>query len=143
MATKLYTQARLELANGTVDWDAANLYAVLVSSAYVYSAAHSTYADVSASEIVDADYSPVDVAGATVAIVDTDDVLYDCNDISFGNPVTIDASGGHLIILVGDEAAPLSTDRLLFARDMADPSSSTNSEFTVTTPNGIYRINAV
>lgn len=143
MATKLYTQARLELANATVDWAISPLYAVLVSSAYVYSAAHTTYADVSANALTDADYAPVDVAGATTAIVDVDDVLYDCNNISFGTNVTIDASGGHMIILVGDEAAPAATDRLLFAREMADPSSSTNSEFTITTPNGIYRINAV
>jgi len=142
MATKAYNSARLALGNGSMDWDNDTFYAVLVAAAYTYSAAHSTYADVSGSEIADADYGPVALTGNTVALVDTDDVLYDCDDISFGNPVTIDASGGHMVILKGSAAGPLAGDELVFARDMADPSASTNSEFTVTTPSGIYRINA-
>lgn len=142
MTTKAYNAARLDLADGTVDWASANLYAILVDSTYTFDATHTTYSDVSADEIGDADYSPVDVSGATITIVDTDDVLYDCDNISFGDPVTIDASGGHMIILVGDESSPQAGDLLLFAREMADPSSSTNSEFTITTANGVYRINA-
>jgi len=143
MATKAYNAARLSLGNGVMDWDNGTFYAVLVSSTYVYSAAHTTYADVSANVITDTDYAPVALTGNTVALVETDDVLYDSADISFGNPVTIDASGGHMIILAGSSAAPAAGDLLVFAREMASPSASTNSEFTVTTPNGIYRINAV
>ena len=143
MATKAYNSARLGLGNGSIDWDNDTFYAVLVAAAYTYSAAHSTYADVSANAITDADYGPVALTGNSVTLVDTDDVLYDCADISFGNPVTIDASGGHMVILKGSAAGPLAGDSLVFARDMADPSASTNSEFTVATPSGIYRINAV
>ena len=141
MATKAYNSARLALGNGSMDWDNDTFYAVLVAAAYTYSAAHITYADVSANVITDTDYAPVALTGNMVALIDTD-VLYDCADISFGNPVTIDASGGHMVILKGSAAGPLAGDELAFARDMADPSASTNSEFTVTTPNGIYRINA-
>jgi len=143
MATKAYNSARLALGNGAMDWDNDTFYAVLVSAAYTFSAAHTTYADVFGSEIEDADYGPVALTGNSVALVATDDVLYDCDDISFGNPVTIDASGGHMIIIKGSAAGPIAGDSLVFARDMADPSASTNSEFTVTTPSGIYRINAV
>ena len=142
MTTKAYLTGQLELANGTTAWASTDMYAILVSSAYTFSAAHNTYSQVSGSEIADEDYAPVALSGKTVALVDTDDVLYDCDNISFGDPVTIDASGGHMIILVGNAASPQAGDRLLFAREMADPSSSTNSEFTVTTPNGIKRLNA-
>lgn len=142
MATKAYNSARLALADGTVEWATDSLYAILVDSGYTFDAAHTTYSDVSSNEISDADYSPVDVSGASTSIVDTDDVLYDSDNISFGNPVSIDASGGHMIILVGNEASPQAGDQLLFAREMESPSASTNSEFTVTTPNGVYRINA-
>ena len=143
MTTKAYNSGRLGLGNGSLDWDNDNFYAVLVSAAYTYSAVHTAYSDVSTNEIGDAGYAPVALTGNTVALVDIDDVLYDCNDISFGSNVSIDASGGHLVILKGSSAGPLAGDPVVFAREMVSPSASTNSEFTITTPNGIYRINAV
>jgi|GEM_PF-6420010 len=142
MTTKAYNAARLALANGDIDWEAGSFYAILVDSDYAFSAAHTTYANVSGDEITDDDYAPVEITGASVALVDTDDVLYDCDNISFGSNVSINASGGHLIILQGSAASPAAGDALVFAREMADPSASTNSVFTVNTPNGIYRINA-
>jgi hypothetical protein len=142
MTTKAYNSGRLGLADGTIDWDADSFYAILVDADYVFSAAHTTYADVSAEELADPDYGPQALSGKTVALVDTDDVLYDCDNISFGSNVSIDASGGHLLILQGSAGAPQAADLLVFAREMADPSASTNSEFTITVPNGIYRINA-
>lgn len=142
MASKMYNNARLIINNGVVAWASADLYAILVSSAYTYDATHTTYADVSASEISDTDYSPVDVANASISIVDTDDVLFDCDNISFGSEVTINASGGHMIILAGDEAAPAASDKLMFAVELADPTASSASEFTITTADGVYRVNA-
>lgn len=139
MATQVYNQGFLELVNGTVAFGTDPVYVVLVSSGYTFSKAHTEYSNVSASEIVDADYAPQDVTGKTVALV-VDDVLYDSADISFGTTVTIDATSGGLVFLTGDAATPAATDRLLFFWQLPASASSTNSEFAITTPNGIHRI---
>lgn len=139
MTVEAYSQGLLDLTDGTTDWATANVYAILVDNTYTFSAAHTQYSDVSAAEITDTDYAPQDVASKTVAL-DTGDVLYDSADISFGANVSIDASGGRIIFLVGDEATPGTTDRLLFTWQLPNPAQSTNAEFTVTTGNGIYRI---
>lgn len=136
MAVRWYNQGKLEVLDGTIAFGTANLYAILVSSSYTYSAAHTTYSDVSANEIGDADYSPVDIASATVALSGSD-VVYDCEDITFGASVTIDASSGHLIVLQGDEAAPAAGDRLIFEFALGSGAASTNSEFTINTPNDL------
>lgn len=139
MAFQGYSQGLLELADGTLDWDGDSFYAVLVDSSYTYSAAHTTYADVSSDEITDEDYDPVAISGADVSL-DSGDVLYDCDNISFGDPVTIDAASGSLIILAGDYSSPQAGDRLLFRLALSAGAASTNSEFTITTGDGVYRI---
>lgn len=139
MATRVYNQGFLELVNGTISWPSAGVYAVLVSSAYTYSIAHLTYSDISANIITDADYAPQDLTDKTTALV-TNDVLYDSANISFGANVTIDASDGHLIFVEGSAATPAADDRLIFEWALPAGASSTNSEFTITTTNGIFRI---
>lgn len=139
MAVRVYNTAKRDLLNGTSTWHSGTFYAVLVSSAYTYSAAHTTYANVSGSEIADADYDPVVIASPTVTGT-SGTVLFDCADIEFGSDVTIDASGGHLIILKGSAASPQSGDPVLFESTLPDPASSTNGIFTITVPNGLWSI---
>lgn len=142
MATQTYNSGFLRLVDGTTAWgDVADVYAILVSSAYTFSRAHTQYSDVSANEITDVDYAAQDVpaAGRTVALA-TNDVLFDSGDVTFGAEVTIDASGGGIIFLLGAEATPQAADPLLFYWGLPDPASSTAGTFTVRVPNGIIRI---
>lgn len=136
MATQVYTSGLLALADGSISFGNANVYAVLVTG-YTFSAAHSTYSDISANEITDADYSPADVAGKSVAASGTN-ILYDSGDISFGTEVSIAAEG--VIFVVGDEAAPDAGDQLLFHWDFGGSQSSTDSQFQINTPAGIYEL---
>lgn len=139
MASSAYNQGLLELVNGTIAFASTDCYAVLVDSNYTFSAAHTTYANVSGDEIEDSDYAPVALSGKTVSIVSTD-IVFDCSDISFGSEVTIDANGGAIVILAGTAASPQSTDRLLFHWDLPAPGASTNAPFAVNTPNGLYKV---
>jgi hypothetical protein len=145
MATQTYNSGFLRLVDGTTAWGTvADVYAVLVSSAYTFSRAHSTYADVSTHVIVDVDYAPQDVPatgspGRTVTLA-TNDVLFNCDDVTFGAEVTIDASAGGIIFLLGAEATPGASDPLLFYWGLPNPASSTAGTFTVRVPNGIIRI---
>lgn len=139
MATQVYNQGFLEIVDGTIGFGTDPVYVILVGSGYTFSNAHLTYSDVNANEITDADYAPQDVTDRTVSL-DVDDILYDSADISFGTNVTIDASGGGLIFLNGSAATPGADDRLLFYWGLPADASSTNSEFTITTTNGIHRI---
>lgn len=136
MATQVYTSGLLALADGSVSFGTDDVYAVLVSG-YTFSASHSTYSDISASEITDADYSPADVAGKSVAASGTD-ILYDSDDISFGAEVSIDAEG--VVFVVGDEVNPDAGDQLLFHWDFGGSQSSTDSQFQINTPDGIYEL---
>lgn len=140
MAARIYTQAKLNLLDGAVQWTIDDIYAMLVSSAYTYSAAHTTRADVSTHEITDTDYDPKAIGGRGINLGSGTIVEFNCNDISFGSSVTIDASGGHLIILKGNALSPASGDPLLFELQLPDPASSTNGIFTVTTPSGVWNI---
>lgn len=142
MATQTYNSGFLRLVDGTTAWGTvADVYAILVGSGYTFSRTHTEYSDVSAQEITDVDYAPQDVpaAGRSVAL-STNDVLFDCGDVSFGSEVTIDASGGGIIFLLGNEASPQAADPLLFFWQLPDPASSTAGTFTVRVPNGIIRI---
>lgn len=142
MATQTYNSGFLSLVDGTTAWGTvSDVYAILVGSGYTFSRDHTEYSDVSAEEITDVDYAPQDVpaAGRSVAL-STNDVLFDCGDVSFGSEVTIDASGGGIIFLLGDEASPQAADPLLFYWQLPDPASSTAGTFTVRVPNGIIRI---
>src|SRR5690606_15401164 len=47
MASQAYNQGLLELVNGTIAFASTDCYAILVDSNYTFSAAHTTYANVS------------------------------------------------------------------------------------------------
>lgn len=139
MTALAYNSGLLTLCNGGTAFASDDCYMILVGSGYTFSAAHSTYANVSGEEIDDADYDPVALGSKSVT-VESGNILYDCANVTFGDPVTIDAAGGMAIILKGTAASPQSTDPLLFAWELTGAGASTNSEFTVTTPNGLYEI---
>ncbi len=139
MTTSAYLQGQLELQDGTASWISADFYAILVGSGYEFSDAHTTYANVSTHEIEDADYTRQALASKSITL-SSGAILYDCANINFGAEVSINAAGGSLIILRGTAASPASGDRLHYHWPLAAPGQSTNSQFAVNTPNGVYRI---
>lgn len=139
-----YHQGKLNNHDGVIDVVNDTIVCVLLAAAYTPdAAAHATYADISANEIADADYAPEVVTNIASTIDGSGTVLVDSDDISFGNPVTIEAKYAAFVQRAGASLA--STDRLLGYVDLNTDSGtatvqSTSSAFSVLTPNGLYSL---
>jgi len=137
-----YNSGALELANGGTAFATDACYAILVNGYAVNVDTHTAYSDVSASELsTTGDYDRVALAGKSVAVVtgSPDKILYDCNNISFGDPVSIGPADG-IVILKGTAASPVSTDPLLFYAPIDPAATSTTAVFSINTTNGLYEI---
>ena len=135
--TTAYNSGALSLADASTDFAADACYAILVN-AYTFSAAHTAYSDVSATELSTAgDYAPVALAGKAVSIV-SGKIRYNCNDIAFGDPVSIGPTDG-IVILKGTAATPGASDALLFYAPLSDL-QSTDAVFSVNVPAGLYEL---
>lgn len=136
----LYNNAKLLLNNGGLNMASDGIAAVLLGSGYTPSAAHSTFADISAQEISDADYAQKAVTGQTVTGAGGT-VTADCADISFGASVTITAK--YLALVKGTAGSLVSTDKLVGYCDLNSSGgtvSSTSGAFSVNTPSGLYTV---
>ena len=128
--------------DGDIDLDADNIMCILVGAGYTPAVAtHAAYSDVSGDEIADGDYTPQLVTNLASSIDGSGVITVDSDDISFGNPVTITAKYAVFVKRAGASLA--AGDLLLGYVDLDDTNtsatvSSTNSEFTVRTPNGFY-----
>ncbi len=144
-AFKFYDKALLAIANGTINLNANTLVMVLCGTGYTPNKAlDDTYSDLSAHIIPDAGYVPQVLAGKTFTIPSGDEVLFDANDVSFGNPVTLSAKWAAVVVRAG--GALTGTDLLLGYVDLNTDSassvlSSTAGAFTVRTPNGLVGFN--
>jgi len=136
MAVTAYESGLLTLTDGSTAFATDACYAILVNG-YTFSAAHTSYSDVSASELVDVDYAQEALTTKTVAI-DTGKIVYDCDDISFGTTVSIGPADG-IVILKGTAGATNAGDPLLFYSSLSSV-ESTSSTFSINTPNGLYEI---
>ena len=125
----LYESGHLGFWNGSIEFESGTVSAVLLSDAYTPSASHSTYADVSGSEIADADYSPQGVTGKTVTYAGG--VKVDSDDIQFGTEVSITAK--YLVLVQQSGGSLASSDSLIGYVDLNTSGnlSSTNSVFSV------------
>lgn len=136
-----YNSGKLNSLNGSIDADTDTLVMVLLGSGYSPDvAAHTTYADISGSEIGDADYSPQVISGAAFS-ESAGTVNFDSDDVSFGTSVSITAK--YAAVVRRDGASLASGDLLLGYVDLNTDSgtatvSSTNSDFSVNTPSGFY-----
>jgi hypothetical protein len=136
-----YNSGLLTLTNGGTAFATDACYAILVN-AYTFSDAHTAYSNVSSTELSTAgDYDRVALGSKTVAIVtgSPDKILYDCANISFGDPVSIGPADG-IIILKGTAATPNSADPLLFYAPISPAATSTTAAFSINTTNGLYEI---
>ena len=136
-----YNSGLLTLTNGGTAFATDACYAILVSG-YTFSSAHTAYSDASASELATAgDYDRVALASKTVAVVagSPDKVVYDCDNISFGDPVSIGPADG-IIVLKGTAATPDAGDPVLFYAPIDPAVTSTEAVFSINTTNGLYEI---
>lgn len=134
----LYNNAKLLRANGGLNMASDALVAVLLTSAYTPSAAHATFADISADEVTDTDYAQQAVTGQSV----TDGagtVTTDTGDVSFGSAVTITAK--YFVLVKGTAGALTAASELVGYCDLdtgGGSISSTAGPFGVNTPNGLF-----
>lgn len=134
-----YNSGKLNTLNGSIVEQTDTLVMVLLADTYTPDAAtHTTYADVSADEVGDADYSPQVISNAALT-ESTGTVTFDSDDVSFGSSVSITAK---YAVVVRRDGASLASGDLLLGYVNLDTGggsvSSTNSTFSVNTPNGYY-----
>ena len=132
-----YNSGKLRSLNGEIA-HTDTIVCVLLADTYTPDATHSTYADVSGSEIEDEDYDPQVVSNLAFT-ESAGTVTLDCDDISFGSDVSIEAK--YAVFVRRDGASLAEGDFLLGYVDLNTSGgtvSSTNSTFSVNTPNGVY-----
>ena len=124
-----------------ITWATDTVVAVLLGTSYTPSASHVTYADISAHIITDPDYTPAVVTGKT-SVLTVDKILWDCDNVSFGDPVSLTAKYVAFVKLAAGALA--GTDRLIGHGDLnvgvGLTASSTNSVFQVNTTNGLFDV---
>ena len=136
-----YNSGLLTLTNGGTAFATDACYAILVNG-YEFVDTHTAYSNVSASQLaIEGDYAPEALENKSVAVVtgSPDKVVYDCNNISFGDPVSIGPADG-VVILKGTAATPQAADALLFYAPLDPAVTSTAAAFSINTTNGLYEI---
>lgn len=137
-AFTFFNAGKLAILNGTVDLDTDNIVVALASASYTPSATHSAWSDVSANECADTDYAQKTL-GTVTLIESGGTVTYDAADISFGTSVDITAK--YAVFVKGTTGALAAGDLLIGYVDLKSgggAANSTNSVFSVNTPNGIF-----
>lgn len=129
----LYYPAHEDFWKGNIKFETDTIVCVLLGAGYTPSTAHSTYADVSANEIADADYSPQTVSGASVT-GSGGVVTVTSNTVDFGSNVSIECK--YIVYVKRSGASLAGTDTLVGYADLNTAGtsasvSSTNSEFKV------------
>lgn len=89
-AFTFYGEAIERMAKGEIDWDGHTFKAILCTSSYTPDTdTHDDLADIT-NELSGGDYARVTLSGITVTR-STTTITVDCDNISFGNPVTLTA----------------------------------------------------
>lgn len=141
----LYNTGKEALLTDNVNqiaWATDTIVAVLLGAGYTPAATHSTWADVSAQHVTGTNYAPVLLANKT-SVNNSGTILWDCDDIDFGNNVTVTGKYVAIVKRVGGSLA--STDQLIGYCDLENATtsstvSSTNSVFKVNTTNGLFSV---
>lgn len=137
-----YDTGYSEIVDGTISWENDDITAVLLDGDYTPDrAAHTTYNDISGSEIEDADYAQVQIAGKAVDVNGTN-IRVTHSAISFGSDVTISAK--HLAYVAGEAGSLASGGRVIGVVDLnvgGGTLDSTNSDYSFTPhANGLFYI---
>jgi hypothetical protein len=125
----------------SITWTSATVRAVLLTAAYTPDVDHSAFSNISANQITDVGYSAVTLSNKTSNVVGGK-ILWDCDNISFGNTVTLTAK---YLALVNQAGGSLSaSDIYLGYIDLnvgaGQSAVSSNSSFVINTPNGLFEV---
>lgn len=137
-----YEKGLLAMLDGSVDFDTDVLQAILLTNAHTVDVVNDQFvSNVTAEECADGDYARQAIAGNALSIV-SGAVRFDCNDIDFGNTVTISAR----YLVIAKDTNVDASDQLLFICDLNTGGgnlSSTSGDFDITiNASGIYNIDA-
>jgi hypothetical protein len=127
MADLIFTSAKRDLANGTIDLDTDTLKLMLLTSSYTPSAAHDKRDDLT-NEVTGTGYTAggATLANKTVTVVGTTGV-FDADDVTWPAS-TITARYG---VVYKSRGGAASADELLFLFDFGSNITSTADTFTV------------
>lgn len=128
----LYNNGLLRHVNGTYNWASNDFTAVLLTDAYTPSASHNTFADISATEVTDEDYTRQAIGSKTLTLV-SNEAFADSAAISYGTEVTIAAK--YVAFVAGTPVGITSGSTLLGYADLnagGGELASTNSIFRLT-----------
>ena len=139
-----YTNGLLGVVNGDIDWAAATLQMMMLTSGYTPNLETNTnVSDIVANEVQDADYGRQSITGNASSSPSTGVIRCDCNDVSFGASVTI--TGKYIAIFVNTGVD--STSKLICVSDMNEGGgsvSSSNGAFSVViSANGVLEYTRV
>jgi hypothetical protein len=127
---------------GHINWATDTIVAVLLGASYSPLATHTQYSDVSSHVIADAGYAPVVVSGKT-STRSGDKILWDCDDVNFGNTVTF-AAVKYMALFKRAGGALAASDQFIGYVDLnvgvGLTVSSTNAIFKVNTPSGLFDV---
>lgn len=138
MANKFYVQGLIGLITGAIDLDTDDIRAILIDSAdYTFSQSHDNLDDVAAAARV----ATAAVSAEVVNVIDTEDAIFDCDDILFSS-VTGDSVEAFILYKhTGTE----STSRLICYIDTVTsglPVTPNGGNITIQIPaNGLLRFN--
>jgi len=142
---QLYSSGKAALITdnpGKINWKDDTIVAVLLKPTYVFNPANTTWADIVAHQITDANYSPIVVTGKTCGLIG-EKVRWSANTLKFGDAVTISAKT--VVLLKRSGAALAAADQLICAADLNSAASdavvsSTTNLFQITLTNGLFDI---
>ena len=135
---QLYDEGKRRTISGEVQLGTDTLTMALLTDAYSPdTSAHTTFGDISANEVADADYAQQSLSGVSVTLSGST-VLFDADTISFGTDVSIEAKYAVVMSGVGDSTDPLIAYVDLNTDGASETLRSVASTFEIRLPNGIY-----
>lgn len=141
-----YNSGITNLVNGTLNYLADNVQAMLLNSSYTPNvSSHQFVSDVSAYEVPSTGgYARVSLTGKTVTTLGSGFTMLSCSNISFGNNVSITAK--YLVVFDAQQGSPSAQPLLLYVdlnTGQTVPVMSSNSVFQldVGPTAGILQIN--
>ena len=127
MANLIYTSAKVNLINGTIDLDTDTIKVALVTSTYVASAAHDFFDDIT-NEVSATGYT---AGGATLStpsvVADGTSAKFDAADTVWSITGTVTARGA----VVYKDTGTAATRPLLFYYDFGTDETAEDGDFTI------------
>lgn len=135
---QLYNEGKRRIISGETSLGTATLTMVLLGAGYSPDTVnHTQFADVSGTEITDADYARQTLSGVAITR-SAGTVLFNANNVSFGTAVSIEAKYAAVIAGTGATDDPLICYVDLATEGASATLRSIASQFEVRLPNGVF-----